>query len=413
VEVRASDAQRAGNSTGCLGQALCECLHRVLAAALKRYLDFRRTLKMARIRTLFGDRLSLDVPVFGFSHSVDVTAALSQAGGIGVYGIAHDPPGQVGSKVKAIRAKAEGVPIAADIMMPAGMPADQSLQQVQAELPAAHLEFVAQLSREHQVPAPSRRTFFNSVLRTPAYFEGQLQALLASDIDVVAFGVGFTPDAVARLQQAGKVVGALIGSPGHFDKARSAGVDFVVAQGAEAGAHTGSIGTFVLVPEIVQMAGDLPVLAAGGIGHGAQIAAALAMGAQGVWMGTSWLSTTEHSSGDHAVTEAVRRKLYAAGSGDTRITRGSSGKPQRQVRSGWTDAWAEPNAPKPLGMPYQHALVGDLLTAINEHQVESLLYSPAGQGVAWTREQGSVREVLQTLTDDALTALGNAARIAG
>jgi len=113
------------------------------------------------------------------------------------------------------------------------------------------------------------------------------------------------------------------------------------------------------------------------------------------------------------VTEAVRRKLYAAVSGDTRITRGSSGKPQRQVCSGWTDAWAEPNVPKPLGMPYQHALVGDLLTAVDERQVESLLHSPAGQGVAWTREQGSVREVPQTLTDDALTVLGNAARITG
>ena len=137
---------------------------------------------------------------------------------------------------------------------------------------------------------------------------------MESDVELVAFGVGLTPDAVARLKSAGKVVGALIGSPHHFDAYRNVGLDFIVAQGSEAGAHTGSIGTMVLVPEIVHMAGDLPVLAAGGIGHGAQIAAALAMGAQGVWMGTSWLSTVEHAQGDHVIGDQLREKLFAAGS---------------------------------------------------------------------------------------------------
>ena len=339
---------------------------------------------MAQIKTAFAERLGIDLPIFGFSHSVDVTAAISEAGALGVYGIAHDPPETVPSRIKDICQSLGTRPLGIDIMMPKGMPEAETLETVQAGLPKTHVAFVEGIACRYSVPEATKKTFYNSVLRTPDYFEGQLRALVESDVELVAFGVGLTPDAVARLKSAGKVVGALIGSPHHFDAYRYVGLDFIVAQGSEAGAHTGSIGTMVLVPEIVEMAGDLPVLAAGGIGHGAQIAAAMAMGAQGVWMGTRWLTTVEHARGDHAIGDRLREKLFAAGSGDTRVTRGSSGKPQRQIRSAWTEEWASPEAPEPLKMPYQHALVGDLFTAIEEHEVDALLHSPAGQSVTWS-----------------------------
>ena len=279
---------------------------------------------MAKIKTAFTERLGIDLPILGFSHSTDVTAAISKAGGMGVYGIAHDPPDMVPSRLTTIRRKLGSQPLGIDIMMPKGMPKSETLESVQAGLPERHVAFVDGLARKYGVPNAIRKTFYNTVLRTPDYFEGQLQALLESDVELVAFGVGLTPDAVARLKSAGKVVGALIGSPHHFVAYRNVGLDFIVAQGSEAGAHTGSIGTMVLVPEIVQMAGDLPVLAAGGIGHGAQIAAALTMGAQGVWMGTSWLSTVEHAQGDHVIGDQLREKLFAAGSSDTRQQRQAS-----------------------------------------------------------------------------------------
>lgn len=356
---------------------------------------------MGRLTTDFARRLGIDVPIFGFSHSVDVTAAIARAGGMGVYGVAHDPPAAVPGKLAAIRQRQGNRPLCVDIMMPKGMPQDATLDSVRAALPEAHRAFVQSISDRYDVPPARTKSFFNSVLRTPSYFEGQLQALLASNVDVVAFGVGLTEDAVARLKQQGKIVGALIGNPRHLDAYQSVGLDFVVAQGAEAGGHTGTIGTMVLVPEIVERAGDLPVLAAGGIGHGSQIAAALAMGAQGVWLGTAWLTTKEHAIGDHAIGEKLRQKLIEAGSSDTAVTRGSSGKPQRQIRSAWTQAWSMPEAPHPLGMPYQHALVGDLLTAIDEHQIDPLLHSPAGQGVVWTRRQSTVAELIDRLTSEA------------
>ncbi len=360
---------------------------------------------MAKIKTGFSERLGIDMPIFGFSHSVDVTASLTKAGGMGVYGIAHDPPEAVQARIDSIRRQVGPLPIGIDIMMPKGMPESETLESVRAGLPRNHVAFVDGLAKKYQVPGATAKTFYNSVLRTPSYFEGQLQVLLGSDVDLVAFGVGLTPDAVSRLKAAGKIVGALIGSPRHFDAYRDVGLDFIVAQGSEAGGHTGTIGTMVLVPEIVQLAGDLPVLAAGGIGHGSQIAAALAMGAQGVWLGTTWLTTAEHAQGDHAVGDKLSDKFFAAGSGDTRITRGSSGKPQRQLRSAWTEEWAAPNAPEPLKMPYQHALVGDLMTAIEEHEVDPLLHSPAGQGVTWSTERKSVFQVVRELGDQAMEGL--------
>ncbi len=124
----------------------------------------------------------------------------------------------------------------------------------------------------------------------------------------------------------------------------------------------------MLVPEVIELAGDIPVLAAGGIATGSQISAAL--GAQGVWTGTIWLGTEEHAHDDHAIGPALQRKLLAAGSSDTDVTRGSSGKPQRQLRSMWSEEWNSPGAPPPLKMPYQHALVGDVMTAVEEFEIE-------------------------------------------
>lgn len=367
---------------------------------------------MTRIHTPFAERLGIDVPILGFCHSTEVAAAITAAGGLGVYGLAHDPPDQVPTKLADLRERTvAGGSAAVDIMMPQGMPEDETLESIRAKLPAEHRAFVAELAERYGVPAATRTTFFNSVLRTPAYFEGQLDAIVDSDIELVAFGVGLTAEAVERLKEAGKVVGALIGSPRHVDRYLDLELDFLVAQGSEAGGHTGTIGTMVLVPEVVERAGGVPVLAAGGIGHGSQLAAALAMGAQGVWLGTAWLATEEHGRGDHAVSEPIRQKLIQAGSGDTAITRGSSGKPQRQIRSKWIEEWDADGAPPPLKMPYQHALVGDLMTAVEEHHIDPLLYSAAGQGVTWTTGKKTVAEVVDQLVAQAVESLRSTAAI--
>src|SRR5213079_3521519 len=149
-------------------------------------------------------------------------------------------------------------------------------------------------------------------------------------------------------------VAALAGKPQHAERSLARGVDLIVAQGTEAGGHTGEISTMVLVPEVVDAVSPTPVLAAGGIGNGRQIAASLALGAQGVWCGSVWLTTEEAET--HPI---VKEKFLAASSSDTVRSRASTGKPARQLRTAWTEAWDSPDNPDPLPMPLHGMLIAD------------------------------------------------------
>ncbi|HYF58284.1 MAG TPA: nitronate monooxygenase [Burkholderiaceae bacterium] len=350
------------------------------------------------------DRLGIDVPIFGFSHSPEVAAAVSRAGGLGVFGVARELPDRIPGAIARMRALSAGAPFGVDLMLPAGMPADDAEARAgAAAIPAAHREFVDGLRRRYGVPAATRPTFFTETVRTRALFDAQVDAVLGAGVDAVATAVGLPVEVIARVRRAGIATIALVGSPKHARAALAAGAQVLVAQGHDAGGHTGSIGTLSLVPQVVALAGDVPVLAAGGIATGAQVAAALAMGAQGAWLGTAWLGARENRT-----SPAMLAKLAAAGSEDTVVTRAHSGKPCRVVRSAWSDEWARPGAPAPLPMPWQQALAGELLAAIDEHQVEPLLYEPAGQSVAWLEREEPAADIFARLvaqTDAALARL--------
>jgi NAD(P)H-dependent flavin oxidoreductase YrpB (nitropropane dioxygenase family) len=156
------------------------------------------------------------------------------------------------------------------------------------------------------------------------------------------------------VKEEGRLIGALAGKAQHAERHVAAGIDMIIAQGAEAGGHTGEVGTMVLIPEIVDAVAPVPVLGAGGIGRGRQMAAAMALGAQGVWCGSVWLTTDEAET--HPV---VKQKFLAATSSDTLRSRSLTGKPARQLKSAWTDEWDDPANPRPLGMPLQPILVGE------------------------------------------------------
>jgi NAD(P)H-dependent flavin oxidoreductase YrpB (nitropropane dioxygenase family) len=173
-------------------------------------------------------------------------------------------------------------------------------------------------------------------------------------IGILASALGSPPDwLVERARKEGVPVAALAGTLDHAIAHRDAGVDIVIAQGTEGGGHTGEIGTMVLIPQVVDAVAPTPVLAAGGIASGRQVAAALALGAQGVWCGSVWLTTHEAET-----TPVIKEKFLAASSSDTRRSRSLTGKPARMLRTAWTDAWEEPSAPPALPMPLQSMLVG-------------------------------------------------------
>lgn len=350
-------------------------------------------------------------PVFAFSHSVPVAAAVSRCGGLGTYGATRRTPQEIRDELAQLRALAGDAPIGVNLVLPPGMPEDDDPGAIERELPERHKAFVRGLYDKYRVPPPKRRGMRTRFLRSNEVARAQMDAVVESDVELVACGIGAPADFVERCKRRGKRIVALCGSPKHARRALDAGADLLVAQGHDSAAHTGPIGTFSLVPQVVEVAGRVPVLAAGGVMNGRHVAAGLALGAQGAWTGSLWLASEEY-----AIHPILLRKLIAAGSDDTVVTRSESGKTFRQLRSAWSDEWAAPEAPRPLAMPYQDVLVGDLLGAIDDHEIEPLMHYAVGQGVAWIRERRTVAELYAALVEetwaalDALRTIGGRAR---
>ncbi len=355
------------------------------------------------LATPLSRRLGIDVPIFGFAHDIATVAAISNAGGLGIYGATRRFPHEIRDELAQLRRLVGDRPFGVDLVLPDGMPEHNSRAEIERHIPDGHRAFVDRIAEKYRVPEPSGPGMRTRFIRSAEIEGEQLEAVMAADVDLFACGIGAPRAAVERAKELDKTTVALIGSPRHVRRALASGVDIIVAQGAEAGAHTGTIGTFTLVPQIVDATGGIPVLAAGGVATGRHIAAALTLGAAGVWMGTTWLTTTEHAAHLHP---KLVPKLLAATSTDTVVTRSESGKTFRQIRSAWSDEWEAPGAPEPLKMPYQDVLVGDLLGAIDEHGVEPLLHSGAGQGIGYATEIKPVATVMGELVTEAEAAIG-------
>jgi NAD(P)H-dependent flavin oxidoreductase YrpB (nitropropane dioxygenase family) len=345
-------------------------------------------------------RLGVRWPIFGFSHSAEVVAAIGHAGGLGVLGLARERPEDVPEILARVEELLQGRPYGVDLMLPANVPAQSDLEAAKAALPPEHVRFVERLRTELGVADPVRPSFFTSQMRSEALFEWQMEQVLACNAAVVATAIGVRPALIERARARGKLTVSLIGSQRHARKALALGVDALVAQGYDAGGHTGPVGTMSLVPQIVEMAGSTPVLAAGGIATGGQVVASLAMGAQGAWLGTLWMGAQENHT-----PRGLLERLIAAGSEDTLVTRAHSGKPCRVVRSPWIDAWEAPGAPGPLGMPLQQALTGSAFAAMHEHDDARNIYEAAGQSVFAIRHPTTVAAQMAQLLDEARSAL--------
>jgi len=352
------------------------------------------------ITNALTEKFGLKYPIFGFAHSIDVVCALAEAGCFGVYGATRDTPEEIEERLALIRERIGDRPFGVDLVMPRGMPEFADKQAVIDQLPEEHKSFVKGLYEKYDIPPATKPGMRSRFLRSDEITNRQVRKVLESSVDIFACGIGAPADVVAEAKRGGKTTLALVGHPRHAQAALRAGADILVAQGYDAGAHTGPIGTFSLVPQVVDVAGHAPVLVAGGVATGRHIAASFAMGAQGVWMGTAWLTSTEH-----ALHEVVVEKLLAAGSDDTVITRANSGKTFRQIRTAWSEEWAKPDAPQPLQMPHQDMLIGDLLGAINEHEIKPLMHSGAGQSIAYSTEQKSVADIVADLVEQTEKAM--------
>jgi NAD(P)H-dependent flavin oxidoreductase YrpB (nitropropane dioxygenase family) len=349
------------------------------------------------------DAYGIEYPIFGFTHSREVTAAVSRAGGIGMYGAAYYDPDRVDEDLTWIAAHTDGRPFGVDVLMPATYEqTDESTleameRNLRAKIPSGHRDFVERTLDELQVPQipPGGE-------RVPVYPLGtsataarlHIKSALAHGARLLVSALG-PPDraVVEEVHAAGVKVGAMVGSPRHVERLTDLGLDLVIAQGVEAAAHAGEISTMVLIPEIVAMVEPVPVLAAGGIGTGRQFLAARALGAEGIWTGSIWRVAAENQEDSAKVVD----RLLSASSTDTVRSRCMTGKPLRQLRSPWNEAWARPDSPDPLPMPLQRMLTADAEQRLAYSDRDDLIVSPIGQVVGQLRQVRPAAEIIQDL----------------
>ena len=315
--------------------------------------------------------LGVEFPIVAFSHCRDVVAAVSNAGGFGVLGAVAHTPEQLEIDLTWIEEQTHGRPYGLDLLLPTKYAGAEEggldRQTIRELLPPDRQQFVDDILRRYGVPELPQglgEALFRegaALTISPKGYEPLLDVAFAHRIVLIASALGPSPPSLIERAHGGDVlVVALAGSKVHAERHQAAGVDLIVAQGTEAGGHTGEVSTMVLVPEVVDAVAPTPVLAAGGIATGRQIAAAMALGAEGVWCGSVWLTTEEAET-----QPAVKEKFLAATSADTIRSRSLTGKPARMLRSAWTDEWERPEAPAPLPMPLQTALVAEAQLRIN------------------------------------------------
>jgi NAD(P)H-dependent flavin oxidoreductase YrpB (nitropropane dioxygenase family) len=366
-------------------------------------------------------QLGIDFPLFAFSHCRDVVVEVSKAGGLGVFGAVDvRSPEALEAELKWIDDHIEGKPYGVDFIVPAkfsGQGTGETVAQAAARIPDEHKSFARKLLADHGIDTSdlTDERFERGSKITRNIREEGAQSLLDvafnHPIALVANALGPAPPAmIERAKAAGVLVAALVGSPEHAIRQAKAGVDIIVAAGTEAGGHCGEVGTIVLVPEVLDallnLGISLPVLAAGGIVTGRQMAGCMAMGAAGAWTGSVWLTTSEAET-----SPAVKEKMLAATSAGTIRSRSRTGKFCRQLRSDWTDAWEQEGAPRPLPMPLQ-SMVSDtamskvLKLANGGHEGARKLASYfVGQGVGLMNTTQSTRSVVIDFMSDYLLAV--------
>ncbi|MDF1734559.1 MAG: nitronate monooxygenase family protein [Minwuia sp.] len=370
------------------------------------------------MRSAVTEMLGIEFPLIAFSHCRDVVAEVSKAGGFGIFGAAGIGPGKLEAELAWIDDHVDGKPYGVDLIVPmryeskgAKVTRDDQVSKV----PQTHLDFVTGVFNRHGIEGDAldpdslkRGTRLGTNIRDDGA-SALLEVAFAHPIKLIANALGTPPAYMIEMARAhGVPVAALVGAREHAIKQVQAGVDMIVASGGEAGGHCGEVSTMILVPEVVRAVreiSDIPVVAAGGIVTGEQMAACMAMGAQGVWTGSVWLTTAEAET-----SPVVKEKMLAATSRQTIRAKSRTGKPSRQLRSAWTDAWEAPDAPEPLPMPLQSIIAEPAMARITRlaeggHEgARDLASYYVGQGVGLMNTAQSAKGVVYQFMEEFLDA---------
>lgn len=365
------------------------------------------------MRTLLCEKLGCDLPIFAFSHCRDVVVEVCKAGGFGVLGAALFSPEQLEAEMRWIDRHIEGRPYGVDVLFTSNYDrqAEAAHEDPAKLIPQAHRDFLNKFLQDEgvaQLPDGERERVVREIVggrgqMTPEGSRRLLAVALAhSQVRLVVSALGSPPpDVFSELRRRDIVVGAVCGKVDHALRHMAAGVDVIVAQGTEAAGHTGDVATMVLVPQVVQACnGKTAVLAAGGIAHGSQIAAALAMGAEGVWCGSVWLGTRESE-----LDPTEKEVLFASRAEDAVRRKCRTGKPVRMTKSPMSEIWEQPDSPGYLPTPLQGILFAEGHVRVVRAQRKDLYSCSVGQVVGLMTSETSVRDVIYRMQMEYLESI--------
>ena len=324
------------------------------------------------MKSVLCKRFGIEFPLFAFTHCRDVVAAVTNAGGFGVLGAVAHTPETLEIDLTWIDKHTHGKPYGIDLLIPSRMEdkaGELTPEDLAKRVPESHKRHIASLLERHGIDSKDLWTSnwahdYSANMREDGA-QKLLDVAFGHPIKLFVNALGPPPQSVVdRCRTRGIAIGALTGAKEHALKNIAAGVEILVVSGTEAGGHCGEISTMVIVPEVLDAIKDHPgveVLAAGGIATGRQMAAVMAMGAAGAWTGSVWLTTIEAET-----TPTVKAKMLKASSRDTVRSRSRTGKPTRQLKSPWTEAWSGPGSPEPLEMPLQGMISRPALAKVDK-----------------------------------------------
>ena len=364
------------------------------------------------MQTEFCKKLGIEVPIFAFTHCRDVVVAVSKAGGIGVLGAVGYSPEQLKEELDWIDDHIGDHIYGVDTAIPQkyeGMEqtsAADLVKMLNDAIPQGHRDFAEKMLKDAGVPEwPDQDddvTLSFSAVQAQALVD---EALTRPKCRMIVNALGTPPDDIIKqVHDEGRLIGALAGRLKHGIAHKEAGLDFVVCQGSEGGGHAGEVTSVVLWPQMIDALDGLPVLAAGGIGNGRQMLAAMSMGAAGVWMGSAWLNSEE------AHAEPAQRESYMnATSEDTIRSRSFTGKTARMLKNEWTAAWDRDDTPDPLPMPLQGYLTFDAVRRTHRYagagECQKVAFNPVGQVVGQINQIESCRDIMFRLQQEYVDAL--------
>ncbi len=360
------------------------------------------------LQTKLCDSLGIEYPIVAFTHCKDVVAAVTNAGGFAVMGETHHTPDEIEADIRWIREKVGDKPFGIDLVFPASVPAMGSIDELKAQIPQAQRDYAEDIKKRHNIPPPKNTPeLYELGWMTQEVPRKQLEVVLDEKVAVLASGLGSPVFILEAAHERGMQVWGLVGKPRQAKRELEAGVDAIIAQGFDAAGHTGAIGTFSIVSQVAAIAGDTPVIAAGGITTGTHLAAAITLGAAGVWTGTLWLACRESDK-----EMVIKEKVLRATAEDTSHSACVSGFTMRTLKSKWHEEWAKPEAPKPAPAPYQLLLFAEMKQSAMDWNLEDFMTEAAGQGVGFINEMKPAREIVFDMAEEALSVFEDVTGVA-